>query len=372
MASCLNTAVLKIASRCNLNCSYCYVYNHEDKSYRDRPKFMSDTTYHDALMAMRRYCEQRGQHRMAISFHGGEPTLVGARRFDQLAQHAKDTLGEYLGGLAIQTNATLVDSDWIEVLVRHCVRIGISLDGPADVHDSMRIDHAGRGSHRETVAGLRKLQQTGARVFVLCVVNPAQSGLRIYRYFRDLGLRHMDFLFPDVSHDNKAKWYGRFGPTPVADYLIPVFGAWMKEDDPEVNIRVFLDLLRAAMGGSAETDAFGNPQMGYLIVETDGSIEGLDALRVCEEGIQRTGLNVKHHGFDDLEQGLPLVNQLVNQGIPLPSACEDCFERDLCGGGYLPHRYSRANGFDNPSVWCADILKLIAYMRTFIEGECTA
>ncbi|HVG38600.1 MAG TPA: hypothetical protein VM870_04895 [Pyrinomonadaceae bacterium] len=103
--------------------------------------------------------------------------------------------------------------------------------------------------------------------------------------------------------------------------------------------------------------------MGYLVVETDGSIEALDALRVCEDGIARSSLNVLRNGFDDLHLGLPLVHQLIHQGVPLPAACQICPEKDVCGGGYLPHRYARANGFDNPSVWCADILKLITHIR---------
>src|SRR6266581_6032641 len=152
MSGCIDQIVLKIAARCNLNCSYCYVYNHEDRSYLDRPKFMNDETYHHALAAIRRYCERREGHGMGVSFHGGEPTLVGPRRFDQLAQRAKDILGGSLRGLAIQTNALLIDDEWAEVLARHGVRVGISLDGPAEVHDLVRVDHRGRGSHSATIS----------------------------------------------------------------------------------------------------------------------------------------------------------------------------------------------------------------------------
>jgi uncharacterized protein len=372
MSGSINQIVVKLAARCNLNCSYCYVYNHQDRSYLERPKFMNDETFDLTLQAIRRYCERRDGHRMAISFHGGEPTLVGPRRFDRLAQRAKDIVGERLTGLAIQTNAVLIDDTWTETLARHGVNVGVSLDGPAQLHDAVRVDHKGKGSHAATIRGLRRMQEAGLDVFVLSVVNPGQSGLGVYRYLRDLGIINMDFLLPDVSHDTKAGWYGKFGPTPVADYLLPIFGAWMEEDDPNVNIRVFSDLLHLIMGGVGRTDAFGNAQMGYLVVETDGSIEALDALRVCDSGIQRSGLNVRQHGFDDLGRGLPLVDQFVNQTMPLAKACRHCAERDVCGGGHLPHRYARVNGFNNPSVWCADILKLIAHARRFIATDLAA
>jgi uncharacterized protein len=201
------------------------------------------------------------------------------------------------------------------------------------------------------------------------VINPGVSGVRVYRHFRTLGIRRMNFLFPDVSHDSKAHFYGEFGPTPVADYLVPVFDAWTDEDDPNVIVHVFWGLLRQLLGGQGESDMFGNPRMSYLVVETDGSIEALDALRVCESGMGQSGLNVLQNSLDDLRLGLPLVHQAVHDGIPLSAQCTACPERETCGGGYLPHRYARANGFDNPSVWCADILKLLEHMRAYIAGR---
>jgi len=179
----------------------------------------------------------------------------------------------------------------------------------------------------------------------------------------------MDFLLPDVSHDNKERMYGGLGPTPVADYLLPVLDAWLNEDNSEVSVRIFKGLFRRLLGGHGLTDDFGNTGSSYLIVETDGSIEANDALRVCEDGIARSGLNVLRHGFDDLAMGRPLVYKAVNGGFSLPNGCLGCPERHVCGGGYLPHRFSKRNGFDNPSVWCADILRLMKHMRQHLAAE---
>jgi uncharacterized protein len=78
------------------------------------------------------------------------------------------------------------------------------------------------------------------------------------------------------------------------------------------------------------------------------------------------------NGFDDLRVGLPLVYQAVHEGFPLSPICQACHEKDICGGGYLPHRYSRVSGFNNPSVWCADILKLIGHIRRKIDEDAAA
>ncbi|MDQ4070521.1 MAG: radical SAM protein [Actinomycetota bacterium] len=354
-------------ARCNLNCSYCYIYNHEDTSYLRRPRFISDEVVHAAIGRMRDYCERRPGHAMSLVFHGGEPTLMPPARFDRIAGYVRDEFGSALAGMSIQTNATLIDDRWIDIFSRHGLSVGVSLDGPREVHDAVRVDHANRGSYDATMAGIRRLQGAGIEPRILCVINPGSSGLDVYRHFRDEGIRWMSFLLPDVSHDHKRDWYGGFEPTPVARYLIPIFDEWFRADEPEIVIANFWDLLRRLMGGPGLVDCFGNPLMSYLVVETDGSIEALDALRVCDEGIANSGLNVLDHGFDDLASGARLVHQAVHEGFPLCAKCLQCEFVDVCGGGYLPHRYSRARSFDNPSVWCEDILILLRHMEASIR-----
>lgn len=368
MAARIASVVLKIAERCNLNCSYCYMYNHEDQSWRDRPRFMSDRVYEAALHAIRDHAAGHPAGETTLIFHGGEPLLVGKRRFELLCRRAYEVLGSS-ARLTIQTNGTLIDDEWAEIFVRHEVHVGVSIDGPQEIHDAARVDHAGRGSHAGAVRGLERLQAAGMNPAVLCVVEPGADGLRIYRHFRSLGVSTLNFLLPDVSHDNKERLYGGRGPTPVADYLIPIFDTWFAEDDAEVRVRIFWGLLRMLMGGSGETDSFGNPPTHYVVVESDGSIEPLDALKVCEEGLTQVGLNVLRDSFDDLGRGKPLLRQMVNEGLPLPADCMGCPEKLICGGGYYPNRYSKAKGFDNRSVWCEDILKLIRHLRAHIPEE---
>jgi uncharacterized protein len=361
----ISSLIVKLTAPCNLNCSYCYLYQHADQSWKTRPKQMSDAVYERMLEAVRSYCDAREGRTFSLVFHGGEPTLVGAERFDQLARRARQTLGKRLRRMSLQTNGTLIDEGWVRVLKRHRMHVGISLDGPRPVHDAARVTHAGAGSYDKVLEGLRRLEAGGVDCGVLCVVNPGQSGEAIYRHFRELGLERMNFLLPDVSHDGKARFYGAFGKTPVADYLIPCFDAWFDEDNPRVQVPLFWSLLRQLRHGRAPlNDAFGNPPMGYLVVDTDGSIEALDALRVCAEGIASSGLNVMSDGFDDLHRASPLVHQAMTTGFGLPTACGACPERETCAGGYLPHRYSAAAAFDNPSVWCADILAVLGHIRS--------
>lgn len=362
MAGRINSLVVKVAQLCNLNCSYCYVYNHEDKSYRSRPRFMGEEVFEQLLVRVREHCDRHGGT-MDLVFHGGEPTLIGTARLGRMAGRARAALGARLSYFGMQTNAVLIDEAWLGTIRQHKIRVGVSLDGPAEVHDLARVDHGGRGTHAATVRGLRLLRDADLLGAILCVVSLGQSGVAAYRYFRSLGITQMSFLLPDVTHDSKVLFYEGFGDTPVADYLIPLFDEWFDENDPEVKVGIFWGLIKSIMGGRGGTDAFGNPLMNYLIIDTDGTIQTLDTLKVCEEGLPESGLNVFEHGFDDLSHGMPFVHRLLHDGIPLSAQCRACPESAICGGGYLPHRYARANGFDNPSVWCEDILKLLAHIR---------
>jgi len=344
------------------------MYNHPDQSYQARPAFMSEEIYSSAIARIDQYCNKRPDiRRIQITFHGGEPMLMKPEVFRRFAEMTVTRLGSAVS-LAMQTNATLVTDEWISVLKEYSVRVGVSLDGPAHIHDSVRVYHSGSGSYRDTINGLQRLQQ--ARIFpgVLCVVNPAFSGEEIYQHFRALGIRLINFLMPDACHDTKALYYGKFGRTPIADYLIPAFNAWFREDNPLVRVRLFEDCIRRILGGLTYTDAIGNMPENYLVIESDGSIHANDALKVCDEGVSETGLDVRFHGFDDLHQGSPLLYKLINEGLPLCERCQACPEVAVCGGGSVPHRYSRMNGFDNPSIWCEDLLRLLSHVRAFVAS----
>lgn len=365
----IKSLIVKIAERCNLNCTYCYMYNHEDKAYLTKPPIMSDEVFDRMLDRVSDYCDAAPGRTMALTFHGGEPTLVGTKRFERLVHRARGRLGGRLRSLGVQTNATLIDQRWIDLFVALDIRPGVSLDGPAHIQDAARIDHFGRGSYARSARGLLQLIEAGLEPGVLCVVNPAHSGLETYAHFRKLGISRINYLLPDVSHDNKATCYPSASSVPVADYLLPVFDAWFDENDPSIVVQPFRSLLALMMGGRSAGDDFGDTQMNYLIIETDGEIELLDALKVCAQDITRDQWRVQDHGFEEVLSRPGPFRRMIMEHVPLCAECRACPNMNICGGGYLPHRYARANGFDNPSVWCADIKRLLDHIRTRADVE---
>ena len=355
----------KVASRCNLNCSYCYIYNKGDSTWKHRPAIMSDEVFEAALERMRAHSNRTRQKLLLVGFHGGEPCLVGARRFDAWCRRAREVLHDIEDlPICIQTNGTLIDEAWAEVFQRNKVNVGVSVDGPREVNDLLRVDHQGRGSYDEVARGLKVLRDAHIHFSLLCVIPLGADPLAVHRHFvTTLGCTEFTYLLPLFTHDTIAPIQKRYGPTPCADFLIPIFDEWWFNNTTDVMVGNFRNMIRIILGGRSQMETIGNTPPSYVFVQTDGEMEGMDTLRICKDGMAKMNLNVLDTGFEALLQADSMHRTAIFQGMPLPTGCRTCPERDNCAGGFVPHRYSSSRGFDNPSVWCADLLKIFAHIR---------
>jgi uncharacterized protein len=267
----------------------------------------------------------------------------------------------------MQTNGTLLNSQWIESFLKHQVSIGISMDGPKEIHDAVRVDHLEQGSYERVERGLRLLQDAGVPYGVGCVIPLGADPLTVHHHFLQLGCTQITYLMPHYTHDTIAPVRQRYGATPCADFLIPIFDDWWFESTMEVRIDDLKNVARVIMGGRSHSEAIGNDPPCYVFIEPDGEMEGLDNLRACCDGLSRIKLNIRDSDFFDLLRTETMHTQAIFEGMPLAQTCRNCPEGATCAGGYLPHRYSSTRGFDNPSVWCADLLKLFAHVRARLE-----
>jgi uncharacterized protein len=364
------TFVFKVASRCNLDCTYCYVYNKGDSTWRDRPALMPDEVVEATIDRIERWCVDNRQSAVQVTFHGGEPLLAGRRRFDRWYRRIRARLdGTATVSFNVQTNATLVDDDWAALFAEHDVDVGVSIDGPPDVHDALRVDRRGAGSHERVVRGIGHLLDRGVKVGALAVLQFGTDGVATHRHITSLGIETVNYLLPDFTYETVEEVRRVHGPTPCADFLIPIFDEWWSCDTMAVRIPLFMAITRLLLGGPSDIDMVGNEPFGFVFVEPDGAIEDLDALRVCRHGMAGTGLSVFHHEMADLGALTELHRAAMFDGLPTPTGCAGCAEEDTCSGGYLPHRWSDARGFDNPSVWCADLLRLFTHVRHRLEVD---
>jgi uncharacterized protein len=364
----ISTYVLKVASRCNLNCTYCYVYNMGDESYRSQPNRMSLKTVSALLSRVAAYCDEREIGEVTFIFHGGEPLLAGKDFFRAFAAKAAAIFGdEITPTYALQTNGTQITTEWLDLFRELGIHFGISLDGPPSTNDLNRVTHAGTGSYQrvrkaiDTALSDRRLDDLFGGV--LTVINLGADPLGIYHHYQEIGLRRCDFLLPDGTHDHPPPGLALDGSTtPYADWLIAIFDEWFRNEDKALSIRIFEDIIKLLFGPGFGNDALGGGPNDTLVIETDGGMEPIDVLKICGPGFTKLGLNIERDAIRDACSAE--LMQLYRQGASgLCDRCQACPIRAVCGGGYLPHRYSSISGFANPSVYCRDLMKLITHIR---------
>jgi uncharacterized protein len=356
--------VLKVHSRCDLACDHCYVYEHADQSWRRRPHVMSDAVA-DATVS--RIAEHAAYHpelrRVHVVLHGGEPLLAGRERLERLATKLRTALkGVCALDLRMQTNGLRLDDDLCAMLVREGIITGISLDGDRVSHDRHRKRANGTGSYDAVVRAVRLIGSPPYRrafAGLLCTVDVRNDPVAVYRALAELEPPRVEFLLPHATWERPPV---RFGERPAAHarWLADVYDLWTAEGRP-FPVR-FFDSLEAGLDGrDSFTEALGLGSPDLVVVETDGEIEQADWLKVAKEGAPQTGFHVLRNSFDEAASHPGFLAQ--QSGMDgLCRTCRDCRLVRVCGGGLYGHRYRPDNGFDNPSVYCADLLQLIDHV----------
>ena len=280
-----STYVVKVVSRCNLNCSYCYMYNLQDKTYRNQPGRMTLKTAQKMAFRISEHSKSQSVKNINIILHGGEPLLMGIDYMSQWLATVREQLSSDLHiRFSVQSNGVLLNNDWIEFLADQGVRIGLSIDGPKKIHDLYRRHHNGEGSYDEVKAGIDLLSRhpRRAEIFstVMAVVNLDIDPDDLWNHFKSLGVYAFDISLPHANHAHPPP-SGRWS---YSDWLVRLFDLWM--DDPETHgFRYFENIIRMIAGYPHSSDNIGGKPVGVLVVETNGDYEGTDALnapkKVC-------------------------------------------------------------------------------------------
>jgi uncharacterized protein len=363
--------VWKIHSRCNLNCSYCYMYNLADKGWVDQPKMMTLETARCAARRMRDHCLRHGRSRINIAMHGGEPLLVGPARLASLIAAIRDTLApaDIRANITIQSNGLLFDDAFGRLLRDRGVTIGISLDGPPTVNDRYRVDHRGRPSSSRLERRLRQISADYSDVFagLLCVVNPDSDPAETLAYLESFRPPTINFLLPLDNHDRPPAGRSPSEPTAYGDWLCRAFDCWAASPVP-TKVLLFNSIINLLGGRAALTESLGLVPADLVVIETNGDIEAVDSLKSTFEGAARLGLNVRDNDLDEAAAYLAAKSRQMGLA-ELSAACRQCPILGVCGGGDLPTRYSRDRGFDNPSVYCADLQKIIGHIDRVLAAQ---
>ncbi|WP_319061997.1 FxsB family cyclophane-forming radical SAM/SPASM peptide maturase [Streptomyces europaeiscabiei] len=365
--------VLKLHSRCDLACDYCYMYEMADQSWRDRPRFMT----HEIIDAISlRIADHVGAHALssiAVVLHGGEPLLAGP----ELIAYATHSIRERVDqstrvDFSIQTNAVRLDNSFLRLFARLGVGVGVSLDGDQAAHDRHRRTPAGRGSHAAVTSALQNLSEpTYRHLFrgLLCVVDLRNDPLVTYRELLRFDPPVIDFLLPHGTWASPPPGRaGDPGGSPYADWLIPIFDLWYSTPGQTTWVRLFGEIICLILGGESCHEAFGLSPSHTIVIETDGSIEQSDMLKVAFHDASHLGLHVLRDAFDAALHLPTTVAQQIGREA-LADACLRCPVHPVCGAGLYAHRYRQGSGFLNPSVYCPDLFRLITHIRDTVTTD---
>ena len=269
-------------ARCNLRCDYCFFL--EKESLYPSSDFRMTDEVMEAYVAQTAQAQRVPQ--VTLAWQGGEPTLMGLDFFRR-ARAAE--AGRVPAGMAVertlQTNGVLLDDEWCAFLAENDYLVGLSIDGPRELHDAYRHDAGGRPVFDRVVAAARRLQKHGAAFNVLCTVNAANAGhpLEVYRFFRDeLDARYVQ-LVPIVEVDEPAAG-GRPGsvsersvrPEAYGDFLNGIFDEWLRHDVGEMFVQTFDGVLAAYLRGTSSLCIF-QPTCGEgVALEHNGDVYSCD------------------------------------------------------------------------------------------------
>jgi uncharacterized protein len=366
--------IVKIHSRCELACDYCYMYEMADQSWRDRPRRMSPEIAEITGMRIGEHARAHGLTDVALILHGGEPLLAGRDLISHLVTTVRKAAGSSVAvDASVQTNAVGLDDSYLRLFEELGIRVGVSLDGSAEDHDRHRRFASGRGSHATVKAGLLRLTEGPYRHMfsgLLCTIDPRNDAILTYEALAAFGPPKIDFLLPHGTWESPPPGRVPGAPeTPYADWLIRVFDRWYRA--PRTRIRLFEEIMHLILGGESGAEMVGLSPSRLVVIETDGAIEQADTLKAAYQGAPQTGLHVTR---DPLDAALLLPGVVARQlgEKALCADCGGCRIRRVCGGGLYTHRFRSGTGFANPSVYCPDLMRLIDHIRQTISADISA
>lgn len=356
----ISQLLVKVATRCNIDCSYCYWFR--DAAVYDKPKLMSDRVLRQLLQRIEQHVTEHSFLEFPIILHGGEPLLWGIGNFHRFAQDC-EAISSRTGcaiPIAVTTNGVLIDNEWLDCFESHTISVAISLDGPAHIHDIHRRTFQGTGTHAAAERAARLLVSRDIGVSALAVCNPSYSPKQYVDFFAECGIASYDIMIPDATIDED--------PPSVAAFYNGLFALWLEANRsaPTVNIRIISDMITALLGNNSPTEGVGYKPVELCTVMTDGSVEAHDVLRIAGDGYTQTTFNIFEHAIDEVRSE-PRWKAARDASINLCEKCRGCRFMNACGGGYLPHRFSRNNGYDNPSVYCDDLYAMFENMESVLD-----
>jgi uncharacterized protein len=356
---------------CNLDCRYCYYLKQEGLYPEDHVGRMS----YDIL---ERYIAQHisasQDSIVRFSWHGGEPTILGPDYYRTILeiQRKHQLPGKRIAN-GIQTNGTLLTEEWCRFLAKEDFSVGLSLDGPEELHDRYRLTRDGKPTHKKAVQGYHLLRRHGITPDILCVVNAynVQYPKEVYAFFKKIGARYIGFL-PLVEPEPAAE----SGVSPITvpaeafgRFLCTVFDEWRDRDIGRVKVQLFEEAARTAFNRDHELCIFRRTCGDIPVIEKNGDLYCCDHFVDPEHRIG----NIRETPLGRLLESPELIafGRIKRDG--LPGCCRRCEYLAMCNGECPKNRLIRSpDGEEGFNYLCAGYKRFFGHIQPFVKGLAAA
>ena len=358
--------VKPVGASCNLACKYCYYLKNGALNPKERNPRMTEDLLEEYIV---QHINASPGPDIFFSWHGGEPTMTGLQYFQRIVEIQRIHQPEnthIVNGL--QTNGTLLDDDWCRFLAAENFMVGISIDGPEDLHSVYRGTKEGNPSFEETMRGYELLKSYGIQCEILCVVNAmnVEQPLRVYRFFKELQCEFLTFL-PLVERRTyggkavsersvSAKAFGRF--------LCTIFDEWKAFDIGTVKIQIFEEALRTAFDLDHTLCIFKVTCGRVPVLEHNGNFYSCDHYVDADHLIG----NIGQTSLVEL-LGSPRQEAFGRRKLDmLPDFCLQCEVLNMCNGACPKDRFIHTpNGEPGLNYLCEGYKHFFNHCKPFVE-----
>lgn len=355
--------VKPVGAECNLNCSYCYYL--EKKGLYNNFNLMDDEILEKYISSHFEACTDETVN---FSWHGGEPLLAGTnffRRVTELQRKYKPESKNVFNGL--QTNGTLLNDEWCRFFADEKFCVGISIDGPEELHDKFRLNNGGQPSFSRTVAGFRLLRRYGIIPEVLCVVNSVnvKQPLKIYNFFRKLGVRFLAFLPLVEKLPGGGVSKISVPPESFGTFLTKIFDQWVQNGIGEIKIQIFEEMARTAFNQDHTLCIFKKTCGGVPVVERNGNFYS------CDHYVNDSSMigNIRNNSITELLNSPQQIRFGRAKLDTLPACCINCGVRDMCNGECPKNRFiSSPDGEPGLNYLCEGYKLFFNHCKPFVEA----
>jgi uncharacterized protein len=342
-----NIMAKPVCGECNLDCHYCYYTYKTRELYPDTPHPRMTEELLD--LYTRQYLDAMPQQ-ATFGWQGGEPSLIGLdffRKAVELQQTYKKP-GQTIEN-AFQTNGLLLDDEWCEFLAENKFLIGLSIDGPAQWHDSFRKDHAGKPTFHKVWATLERLRAHGVEHNILVTLNRvnAPHAGDIYRFFVNRGVQYLQFIpILERNPDGTPTDYS-CTPEQFGRFLLDVYEQWATRDIGKVSERFIDNVLHTLIYGYASQCCQSERCANAHILEWNGDVY------VCDHFVYKRWLlgNIQERPLVEILQD-PKLAEFAELKTDLPEACRECEHLWLCRGGCPKHHMPLYGDVTRTNYFC--------------------